>query len=124
MQTIIVISTQQLWETAQSTGIYTQSTIEESLQDVGYIHGSMPEQTLPVANRHFLQYDDLILLCIDHAKVLAEVKYELSPSSGQMYPHIFGPLNIDAVYATIPLQKDESGQFLAPDELQAMIGTI
>ena len=119
MKTIIIIARRDTWQQAQQVGQYTQSTVDSTLADVGFIHCSFPEQTIEIVNRKYNGYDHLVLLFIDTAKVKAEIKYEgaLSGRAGT-FPHIYGPLNIDAVYATVPLQKDESGQFVAPSELE------
>jgi uncharacterized protein (DUF952 family) len=60
----------------------------------------------------------LVFLFVDTEKLHAPVKYEgaLSGRSGT-FPHIYGPLNTDAVYATAAVEKDDRGQFVAPGEL-------
>jgi uncharacterized protein (DUF952 family) len=123
MQTIVVISQDSFWKKSQKTGEYTQSTIESTLGEVGFIHCTTPEQTIMIAKRHFTQYDDLTLLLIDLEKVKPEVKFEASLSGrGGIYPHIYGPLNMDAIYKAVPLAKDNSGEFITPTELLPRIG--
>lgn len=120
MQTIVITSTDAIWAKAQTTGNYTQSTIDTTLDDVGFIHATSPDQTVAMLNRHFTDRDDILLLLVDSSKVRAEVKLEapLSGSAG-VYPHIYGPLNIDAVYKTVKPLKDSSGNFTEPEELKA-----
>ena len=43
MKTIIAIASQDIWEQAQRIGEYTQSTLDSTLADVGFIHCSFPE---------------------------------------------------------------------------------
>lgn len=119
MKTIIAIAQRKAWEQAQESGKYTQSTLDSTLADVGFIHCSFPEQTIDIANRKYNNYNDLVLLFIDEAKVKVPIKHEdaLSGRTGT-FPHIYGPLNIEAVYATVPLHKNDKGEFIAPDELQ------
>ena len=119
MKTIIAITRQDTWEQAQRAGEYTQSTLDSTLAEVGFIHCSFPDQTLEIANRRFGDRDNLILLFIDEDKVKAPVKHEgaLSGRAGT-FPHIYGVLNTDAVYTTAPLQKNDKGEFIAPNELQ------
>jgi uncharacterized protein (DUF952 family) len=64
-------------------------------------------------NRHYTDYEDIILLLVDLDKVSSEVKFEASsgPTPG-LFPHIYGPLNIDAVYKTFVPAKDASGNFM------------
>lgn len=120
MRTIVIIAKQEVWQQALKTGEYTQSTIDSTLAEVGFIHCSFPDQTIEIANRRFSERDDLILLLIDEDKVKAPIKYEgaLSGRAGT-FPHIYGPLNIDAVYATVALEKDNGGKFISPKELEA-----
>lgn len=118
MQTIVAITNQSFWNDSQKAGKYTQSTIESTLDEVGFIHCTNPDQAVMIANRHFTKYDDLILLLIDVDKVESEVKFEASLSGrGGLYPHIYGSLNLDAVYDVVKLPKQEDGQFTAPPEL-------
>lgn len=52
--------------------------------------------------RYFAGRDDLVLLEIDPARLRAELKYEPAPD-GELFPHVYGPLNIDAVVGvTLP----------------------
>ncbi len=47
---------------------------------------------------------------IDKEKVAAEVKYE---DPEQIFPHIYGPLNRDAIVKELPVKRAEDGTFLA-----------
>jgi uncharacterized protein (DUF952 family)/RimJ/RimL family protein N-acetyltransferase len=68
-----------------------------SLVSEGYIHCSRADQILRVANSFFPGQRDLILLEIDPRRVQAEIRWEAVENS--FFPHIYGPLNIDAVLA-------------------------
>lgn len=119
--TIVIITQPHLWEKALKLGKYSQSTIDSSLSEVGFIHCSFPSQTMEIANRRFADKDKLILLLINKKKVIAPIKFEgaLSGRTGT-FPHIYGPLNVDAVYSTIPLEKKEN-VFVEPDDLKKLI---
>lgn len=125
MKTIISIARQDDWEKAQTSGQYTKSTIDSTLVDVGFIHCSIPDQTLDIANRKYSHEDNLILLLIEVDKVKPPVKFEgaLSGRTG-VFPHIYGPLNIDAVYATTILEKDKTGKFVPPVKLKEIINQV
>lgn len=121
-KTIIVISSNKFWEHAQQAGEYTQSTLTSTLEDVGFIHCSFPNQTLEIVNRKFVDRNDLVLLLVDVTKVKPPIKYEGAPSGRPgTFPHIYGPLNVDAVYATAPLERDGDGVFTAPPQLKALL---
>ena len=119
MQTIIITSTERFWQEAQRAGEYTQSTLDAKLDEVGFIHATSPHQTTAMLNRRFADRDDIILLLVNLDKVKPEVKFEepLSSTKG-LFPHIYGPLNLDAVYRQIKPTKDSSGNFVDSDELQ------
>lgn len=118
MRTIVVASTSQLWADAQKNGTYTQPMVGPSPDDGGYIHANTPEQIIPMLNRHYTDYDDILILLVDLDKVTSEVAFEASsgPTPG-LFPHIYGPLNIDAVYDTLLPNKDESGSFIDSAQL-------
>ena len=111
--TIVIIARKEVWEQALLVGEYKQSTIDSVLEDVGFIHCSTPDQTLEIANRRYSDQANLILLYIDTEKVKSPIKFEgaLSGRSG-IFPHIYGPLNVDAVYDTKRIIKDTSGNFV------------
>lgn len=119
MKTIIVTASDQAWQDAQATGEYTQSTITSTLKDVDFIHATFPDQTIDMVNRHFTNRDDVILLFVDANEVKAPIKYEkaLSGRPGT-FPHIYGPLSVDAVYDTVKLEKDNKSKFIAPNNLK------
>jgi uncharacterized protein (DUF952 family)/RimJ/RimL family protein N-acetyltransferase len=103
---IFHICTQADWQAAQASG---GSLIPASVADAGFIHCSLPEHILWVANGIFRGQFDLLLLEIDPLRVQAEIRWD--PAEHTFFPHIYGPLNIDAVAATHPLKPDPDGVF-------------
>ena len=81
------------WEQALRDGSYSAA----SLATEGFIHTSSREQVAGVLQRYYKNATDLVLLHIDESKLSSSLKYELAPSVNEMFPHIFGPINIDAV---------------------------
>lgn len=75
----------------------------------GFIHCSTSEQLAGVAGRFFRGRDDLVLLSIDADCVTAPVRYENLEGGDERFPHLYGPLNVDAVLAADPLQVDAAG---------------
>ena len=90
------ITTKQQWEDAQTNGFFE----EPSIHTEGFIHNSTAEQVAGVLERYYKGKIDLLLLHIDETKLDAELKYELAPSVNEMFPHLFGPLNLNAVVKT------------------------
>ena len=87
------VTKKQAWEQALQKGFYEA----ESLATEGFIHTSTLPQVTGVLERYYKNQAGLILLHIDESKLTAPLKYELAPSVNEMFPHIFGPINIDAV---------------------------
>ena len=79
------------------------STIGRSLDDVGFIHCSFAQQVRGVADAYYRDRSDVVLLSIDPSRVRAEIREETPPGSDELFPHIYGPLNLDAVEAVEPL---------------------
>ena len=87
------VTTKTQWDEAVSKGFFEV----ESLQIEGFIHMSKIDQVEGVLNRYYQNVPDLVLLHVEENKLTAEIKFELSPSVNQKFPHVFGPINIDAV---------------------------
>jgi uncharacterized protein (DUF952 family) len=105
---IFHICRRQDWIEAQETGEYQA----DSFRTEGFIHCSNLRQIAGVANNFYSNVPDLILLKIDVEKLIPEVKYEAA--DGQIFPHIYGPLNLDAVGEVFDFEKKETGLFEDP----------
>jgi uncharacterized protein (DUF952 family) len=106
MTEIFHIADRRIWETARAAGVpYTMSTRDLTLDQEGFIHCSADEgQVRGVLDRFYQGVDDqLVLLVIDPAKLTSELRHE--PADGQVFPHVYGPLNLDAVIEVRPLPE-------------------
>jgi uncharacterized protein (DUF952 family) len=99
------------WERAVRDGQYTTSTRGLTLAEQGFIHASTADQVALVANAFYRGAPDLLLLVIDTALVGPEIRYEHVPGQADPYPHIYGPLNLDAVREARPFAPGPNGQF-------------
>ena len=81
------------WNAALQQGFYEA----DSFAGEGFIHMSTKEQVAGVLQKYYKGQKDLLLLHVDETKLTAELKYELASSVNEMFPHLFGRLNIDAV---------------------------
>jgi uncharacterized protein (DUF952 family) len=106
------------WLAAEKAGIYEP----ESLVGEGFIHCSKIDQVLSSANKYFKDQDDLYLLCIASDRVRAEIRYEDLINAGTLFPHIYGPLGLDAVVNVSRLEKNWRGKFVLPAGLSALNG--
>jgi len=117
---ILHITTPDEWEKALLKGEYSSTT----LQSDGFIHCSTIKQTTDTANVFFKGQKGLILLCIDEEKLESECKYEdpvgsgqHDPAVGNLFPHIYGPINLSAVIKVVDFPVDENGIFTLPREI-------
>ncbi len=90
------------WQEARRSGVYERSTRGQSLQEVGFVHLSYAHQ---VADTHARFYGDLppdsvLLLSLDPQRLEAAgltVRAEPAPGTGELFPHLYGPLPLAAV---------------------------
>jgi uncharacterized protein (DUF952 family) len=108
---ILHIAQQSQWEQAQATGLYEAA----SLTTEGFIHCSFSEQVIRVANAVFSNQHGLILLLINPQQVRSEIRSEVA--DGDEFPHLYGPLNTDAVVEVFPFEPGDEGSFELPDAL-------
>jgi len=100
MATIYHVTTAADWNTAREKGHYESP----SLALEGFIHCSAgDEQVKGVLERYFKDRTNLVKLVIDTTKLTSPFIYEWSPSTADTFPHIYGPINLDAVTEVIPL---------------------
>jgi uncharacterized protein (DUF952 family) len=85
------------WAQAQRDGQYTISTRGRTLAEEGFIHAATAAQVNQVADAYYRDAPDLVLLVIDTERLGPELRYDPVPGQEQPYPHIYGPLNADAV---------------------------
>lgn len=69
----------------------------EKVQGESFIHASSSRQLPHTLDKYFKGQNNLLLLSIDPLKVRAEIKYEDLSGEGQLFPHIYGNLNLDAI---------------------------
>ncbi len=89
----------QEWEKAQAQGIYAGSDVD---QKDGFIHLSTGHQVRATAQKYFSAKADLVLVSIREESLDPSLKWETS-RGGDLFPHIYGPLRLDAVRETVPL---------------------
>jgi uncharacterized protein (DUF952 family) len=82
----------EVWEQVKDKQTYEH----ESLATEGFIHCSYEEQLDDVIGRYYSDADELVILKIDTGKLTSKLVSEPS-TGGEIYPHIYGTLNLDAV---------------------------
>ena len=114
MKNILHITQRQKWETAKAVGSYRGDTLDSE----GFIHCSTVAQVIGSANRFFKNQTDLVILVIEIDRTQSEIRYE-GAEANNLFPHIYGELNIDAVVQEIDLSSGADGLFILPAELMS-----
>ena len=125
-ETILHITSRDAWETAQEQRQY----ISPSLTGEGFIHCSTQVQVLPVAEKFYKGQTGLVLLVIDSTRLSSELKWEPpfdgAPPAGKtptpsaevpasdIFPHVYGPINLDAIVQVIDFEPTADGKFVWP----------
>jgi glutathione S-transferase len=99
------------WARAQAVGAYSLSTRGLTLAEVGFVHCAFEEQVARVANSFFRGMDKLVVLRIALDRLDSEVRYESVEGGDELFPHVYGPLNLEAVVAVLPLPPGSDGTF-------------
>ena len=103
------ITSRSQWQQAQQLGVYRA----DSLDSEGFIHFSLLDQVVRSANKFFAGQSQLVLLTIDPSRLQAELRYD-PIASGELFPHLYGPLNVDAVIQVFDLETNREGLFVLP----------
>ena len=95
---------------AEATTAYRPETFD----DDGFIHCSTASQVMKVARRRFRGRADLVLLRIDPELVEPEIRIENLEGGDELFPHIYGELDLSAVTGLEPLVLGADGEFITP----------
>ncbi len=93
MKPLFHITTRAEWDRSQATREYRAVSLERE----GFIHLSTEEQWRHTLQRLYRGVDELVILRIDPRRVAAEIKYERARDADEEFPHLYGPLETDAV---------------------------
>ena len=101
------------WLAAVEQGYYATPT----LTNEGFIHCSFRDQVTDTAGRYYAGTHGLVLLEID-PEVLA-CRWVVEPSTGEeLFPHVYGRINLNAVRKVVPFEPHPDGKFIFPVELE------
>lgn len=100
-----------LWQDALKSGEFKGAAID--MTD-GYIHFSTADQARETAARHFAGQQGLLLVAVDGTRLGDKLVYETS-RGGDLFPHLYGTLPLDAVVWEKPLPLDANGVHMFPE---------
>lgn len=95
MAIVYHVTTKDEWKQAVQQGFYEAP----SLKSEGFIHCSESQQVAGVLQRYYSGKTDLLKLVIDTDKLTSRLQYDVAPSINELFPHVYGPINLDAVIA-------------------------
>jgi uncharacterized protein (DUF952 family) len=123
------ITSRTSWQDAAKSGVYTADTLTTQ----GFIHCSKADQVVRVADTWYTGQRGLVLLEIDETRLKSEIRWEPGTDpvraanaggtpvrdgkADELFPHIYGPLNVDAVTHVHDFDLDPSGHFSLPPSL-------
>ncbi len=110
MTTLYKIVPAVLWREAERAGVFRGAQVD--LRD-GFIHFSTAAQVEETAARHFAGEDDLLLVSVEGARLGQALKWEPS-RGGDLFPHLYGPLDLKAVRKVEPLPLSPEGRHAFP----------
>ncbi|MBY0479748.1 MAG: DUF952 domain-containing protein [Chitinophagaceae bacterium] len=87
------VTSPQKWAEAQTKGQFET----DSLVTEGFIHCSTDAQIPGVLERYYKGQKDLLKLKIQKDKVERPLIFELAGSINEVFPHIHGAINLDAI---------------------------
>lgn len=110
-ETVYKICSRDAWQRAAEAGAFTGSPAD--VED-GYIHLSAAGQVEETAAKHFATQDDLVLVAVDAARLGDALKWEPA-RGGALFPHLYGPLPVDAARSVEPLPLGPDGTHHFPE---------
>ena len=112
--TVYKICDRELWQEAARHGVFRGAPVDAA---DGFIHFSAANQVAETAARHFAGGTDLVLVAVDAARLGPALKWEPS-RGGALFPHLYGPLPLDAVLWTEPLPLGSDGLHVFPEVMR------
>lgn len=108
---IYKIVPRELWQEARDEGVFRGAAID--LTD-GYIHFSTVAQAVETAARHFVGVEGLLLVAVNAASLGEALRFEPS-RGGDLFPHLYANLPLDAVLWEKPLPLGDDGRHIFPE---------
>ena len=84
----------------------------------GFIHLSSADQLEGTLAKHFAGQKDLVLLAVDSGSLGERLQWE-SSRGGALFPHLYGPLELDALLWEEPLELTDDGRHRLPRRVRS-----
>lgn len=99
---VLHLTLEEQWTNALNSGEYRLSTRTKTVDEIGFIHCSFPDQIARMANLHYPDVPQIIVLRIDPDRCPA-APLRVEEAEGQLpgqFPHLYGPVPVKAVVET------------------------
>ena len=111
MRTIYKITPASAWREAERQGVYRGSP--DDLRD-GYIHFSTASQISETARKHYFGQTGLFLVAVDADALGDALRWEPSRND-DLFPHLYGELDLGAVTAILDMRARSDGTHDIPE---------
>ena len=111
MRIIYKISPASAWREAERQGVYRGSA--DDRRD-GYIHFSTASQLPETARKHYFGQTGLFLIAVDADALGEELRWEPSRND-ELFPHLYGELDLGAVISVQDLRARADGYHDMPE---------
>jgi uncharacterized protein (DUF952 family) len=99
------------WREAERQGVFRGSA--DDARD-GFIHFSSAPQVAETARKHFFGEPSLVLIEVDADALGVRLRWERS-RNGELFPHLYGELDLGAVRAVLNLHVRADGTHDIPE---------
>jgi uncharacterized protein (DUF952 family) len=100
MPEILHITPRARWEQAVAEGAYRS----DDLATEGFIHCLTSEQLPYVVGKFYKGRTGLVVLRIDCERLKSPLLWENPHEKWKLFPHVYGPIDPDAVVEVVPLE--------------------
>ncbi len=111
MRRIYKICSASAWREAERQGVYRGSA--DDIRD-GFIHFSSPSQLAETAKKHFFGQTGLFLIEVDADALGEALRWEVSRND-ELFPHLYGELDLGAVTAVLDMRARSDGTHDIPE---------
>ena len=111
MRRIYKICPASAWQEAERQGVYRGSA--DDVRD-GFIHFSLPSQVAETARKHFVGQTGLFLIAVDADALGDALRWERSRND-ELFPHLFGELDLGAVIGVLEIHTRSDGTHDIPE---------
>jgi uncharacterized protein (DUF952 family) len=111
MHRIYKICTASAWREAERQGVFRGSA--DDIRD-GFIHFSTAAQLAGTARKHFLGQSGLFLIEVDAAALGDGLRWE-SSRNDELFPHLYGELDLGSVTAVREMRARADGSHDIPE---------